>query len=59
MVRFQPQILDKVLAPIVSLPLDLLFQDKKMEPGEHTLEITVKDKVVRKQGKGRANFLTK
>jgi len=57
-VRFQPQVLDKIPAPIVSLPLDLLFPDKKLEPGEYTLEITVKDKIGKKEGKGKINFMT-
>jgi hypothetical protein len=58
-VKFQPQILDKVPAPVVSLPLDLLFADKILEPGEYTLEITVKEKVGRKEGKGKINFIIK
>jgi hypothetical protein len=54
--KFEPQALDNIPAPIVSLPLPLLFGEKNLEPGEYTLEINIKDKVKNKEGSGTINF---
>ena len=57
--KFEPQVLENIPAPLVSVPLPLLFKDKKLEPGEYILEITVKDKIGKKEGKGNIHFITK
>lgn len=58
-VRFEPHRLENVPVPIVSIPLPLVFADKKLEPGEYTLEISAKDKVGNKEGKGTTHFTLK
>ncbi len=58
-VKFEPQLLDKIPAPIVSHPLNLKFEDKKLEPGEYTLEILAKDKIGRKEGHEGIAFIIK
>jgi len=58
-VRFEPHLLENIPAPIVSVPLPLLFIDKRLEPGEYVLEITVMDKIGKKEGMGKINFTTK
>lgn len=57
-VKFEPKV-QSIPAPIISLPLPLTFSDKKLEPGEYTLEINVKDKIGRKEGTEKVNFLLK
>ena len=58
-VKFEPQVLDNIPAPIVSIPLPLLFKEKKLDPGEYILEIAIKDKIGRKETKGTINFIMK
>lgn len=57
-VKFEPKV-ENVPAPIVSVPLDLLFEGKKLEPGEYFLEISIKDQNGKKEGTGRIRFITK
>ncbi|MFQ6069151.1 MAG: hypothetical protein ACE5LC_01345 [Candidatus Aminicenantales bacterium] len=54
-VKFKPKV-ETIPAPIVSVPLQLSFSDKKLEPGEYTLEISLKDMVGRKDGKSTVSF---
>ncbi len=42
-VKYEPKV-ENAPSPLVSVPLGLLFEEKKLEPGECTLEIGVKDK---------------
>jgi len=58
-VKFEPQLLENIPAPIVSIPLPLLFGEKKLEQGEHTLEINIKDKNGKKEGIEKINFVIK
>jgi len=58
-VKFEPQVLDNIPAPIVSIPLPLLFKEKKLDPGEYILEIVIKDKVGKKEVKETVNFVMK
>ncbi len=58
-VKFEPHRLENVPVPIVSIPLPLVFVDKKLEPGEYILEISAKDKVGNKEGKGTTSFTLK
>ena len=57
-VKFEPKV-ENVPAPIVSVPLGLLFEGKKLEPGEYFLEISIKDQNGKKEGTGRIRFITK
>lgn len=57
-VKFEPKV-ETIPAPIVSVPLQLAFKDKKLEPGEYTLEVAIKDKVGRKEGISTVNFFLK
>ena len=57
-IKFKPRE-ETIPAPIVSIPLQLFFEEKKLEPGEYILEITIKDKVSKKEGKGKIPFFTK
>jgi len=57
-VKFEPKMLD-IPAPLVSQPLPLFFKTKKLEPGEYILEITIKDKIGKKEGLGKINFIIK
>ena len=58
-VKFEPQMLDNIPAPIVSIPLPLLFKEKKLDPGEYILEINIKDKIGKKEAKETINFVIK
>jgi len=57
-VKFEPKMLD-IPATLVSQPLPLFFKTKKLEPGEYILEITIKDKIGKKEGLGKINFIIK
>ena len=57
-VKFEPR-LETVPAPIVSVPLNLSFPDKKLNPGEYILEISIKDQNNKKQGSQNINFTVK
>lgn len=57
-VKFEPRV-ENVPAPIVSVPLGLSFEEKKLEPGEYTLEISIKDQNSRKEGSENINFIVK
>lgn len=57
-VKFEPKV-ENVPAPIVSVPLDLLFEGKKLERGEYILEISIKDQNGKKEGTGRIRFIIK
>jgi len=57
--KFKPQILKDVPAPVVSLPLPLLFEEKKLEAGEYILEISAKDLIGKKEGTGMIPFVVK
>lgn len=56
--KFEPKMLD-IPAPLVSQPLPLFFETKKLEPGEYVLEISVMDKIGKKEGLGKINFIIK
>jgi hypothetical protein len=56
--KFEPRV-EEVPAPIVSVPLGLSFQEKKLDPGEYTLEITIKDQNSKKEGIKNINFIVK
>jgi hypothetical protein len=58
-VKFEPQVLDNIPAPVVSIPLPLLFKETKLDPGEYILEIAIKDKIGRKEAKETVNFVMK
>lgn len=47
--KFEPKMLD-IPAPLISQPLLLFFKTKKLEPGEYVLEISVMDKIGKKEG---------
>jgi len=57
-VKFEPRV-ENVPAPIVSVPLGLSFEEKKLEPGEYTLEISIKDQSSKKEGSEIINFIVK
>lgn len=57
--KFKPQVLKDVPAPIVSLPLPLLIEEKKLEAGEYILEIRAKDHIGKKEGTGKIHFVVK
>ncbi len=57
-IKFKPRV-ENIPAPVVSTPLLLLFEEKKLEAGEYILEITIKDKVGKKECKGKILFITK
>lgn len=57
-VKFEPRV-ENVPAPIVSVPLGLSFEEKKLEPGEYTLEISVKDQNSKKEGLDNISFIVK
>jgi len=57
-VKFEPR-LENVPAPIVSVPLGLSFEEKKLEPGEYTLEISIKDQNSKKEGRENIGFILK
>ncbi len=57
--KFEPQILDNIPAPIVSIPLPLLFKEKKLDPGEYILEINIKDRIGKKEAKETISFVMK
>ncbi|MEW6455252.1 MAG: hypothetical protein AB1410_00875 [Acidobacteriota bacterium] len=58
-VKFSPQKLDDVPAPIVSLPLPLSSSEKPLEPSDYILEITIKDKNGNISGKEEISFKVK
>jgi len=55
-VKFEPKAVD-IPAPIVSQPLPLDFEGKKLEPGEYTLEVNIKDKIGNKEVREIINFI--
>jgi hypothetical protein len=57
-VRFEPKV-ENVPAPIVSVPLGLSFEEKKLEPGQYTLEILIKDQNSKKEGLENIAFIVK
>jgi hypothetical protein len=57
-VKFEPRV-ENVPAPIVSVPLSLSFEDKKLYPGEYTLGIHIKDKNSKKEGRDNTRFILK
>jgi hypothetical protein len=58
MVKFEPRV-ESVPAPIVSVPLGLTFKDKILEPGEYTLEISIKDQKSKREGRESIRFIIK
>jgi hypothetical protein len=57
-VKFEPRA-ENVPAPIVSVPLGLSFEGKTLDPGEYSLEISIKDKNSRREGKENITFILK
>ena len=57
--KFEPQVMKNVPTPIVSIPLPLLLEEKKLEAGEYTLEINAKDHIGKKEGTGKIHFIVK
>lgn len=57
-VKFEPRA-ENVPAPIVSVPLGLSFEEKKLGPGEYILEISIKDKNNNKEGRENISFILK
>jgi hypothetical protein len=57
-VKFEPRV-ENVPAPIVSVPLGLSFEEKKLERGEYTLEILIKDQNSKKEGLENIGFIVK
>ncbi len=57
-VKFEPRV-ENVPAPIVSVPLGLSFEEKKLEPGEYILEISIKDQNSKKEGLETIGFMVK
>jgi hypothetical protein len=57
-VKFEPRV-ENVPAPLVSVPLSLSFEEKKLEPGEYTLEILIKDQNSKKEGLENIGFKVK
>ena len=57
-VKFEPKV-KNVPAPIVSIPLGLLFEEIKLEAGEYILEICIKDKNSKKEGTEKISFIVK
>lgn len=55
-VKFEPRV-ENVPAPLVSVPLSLSFEEKKLEPGEYMLEIRIKDKNSKKEGSQNISFI--
>jgi len=56
--KFEPRV-ENVPAPIVSVPLGLSFEEKKLEPGEYVLEISIKDQNSKKEGLEKISFVVK
>jgi hypothetical protein len=56
--KFEPR-METVPAPIVSVPLDLSFPDKKLNSGEYILEISIKDQNSKKEGSKNISFTMK
>lgn len=56
--KFEPR-LETIPAPIVSVPLDLTFPDKKIDPGEYILEISIKDQTSKREGLNNIGFIVK
>jgi len=57
-VKFEPRV-ENVPAPLVSVPLGLSFEEKKLESGEYTLEILIKDQNSKKEGLENIGFIVK
>jgi hypothetical protein len=57
-IKFEPRV-ENVPAPLVSVPLGLSFEEKKLEPGEYTLEILIKDQNSKKEGLENIGFIVK
>lgn len=57
-VKFEPRV-ENVPAPIVSIPLELSFKDKILEPGEYMLEIFLKDQNSKREGRDHIAFILK
>jgi len=55
---FEPR-METVPAPIVSVPLDLTFPDKKMDPGKYILEISINDQNSKREGLNQIGFIVK
>jgi len=56
--KFEPR-METIPAPIVSVPLDLSFQDKKIDPGVYILEISIKDQTSKREGIKNIDFIVK
>lgn len=55
-IKFAPQILDNQRAPVISHPMPIFSSEKKLEPGDYTLQIFIKDKNSGKNFEGKINF---
>jgi hypothetical protein len=56
-IKFAPQILENQRAPIISHPLPIFSEDRKLEPGDYTLQIFIKDKNSGKSFEGKIDFV--
>lgn len=55
-IKFAPQVLENQRAPIISHPMPIFLGDKKLEPGDYTLQILIKDKNSGKTFEGKIDF---
>lgn len=55
-IKFAPQILENQRAPLISHPLPIFSDEKKLEPGDYTLQILIKDRNSEKSFEGRIDF---
>lgn len=54
--KFAPQVLENQRAPIISHPLPIFSEERKLEPGDYTLQIIIKDKNSEKSFEGKIDF---
>lgn len=55
-IKFAPQILENQRAPVINHPMPIFSQEKKLEPGDYTLQIFIKDKNSGKTFEGKIDF---
>ncbi len=55
-IKFAPQILENQRAPLISHPMPIFSGEKKLEPGDYTLQILIKDRNSGKSFEGKIDF---